>query len=151
MVARVKEDSYLTLHYRIEFLTGPAAGSTFADTFSDRPATLQMGVGQWAAGMEQPLIGLQEGDQLEFDLSAVQAYGERNPELVQKVSKQLLADHLDIESNIEPGQLIEFSPPQGGRYSGVLKDFGDDWVLIDFNHPLAGYDLRIEVYLLGVL
>lgn len=144
-------DSYLTLHYRIEFLTGPAAGTTFADTFTGRPATLQMGVGQWADGMEARLIGLREGDQLEFDLPAAQAYGDRNPELIQKVTKELMSQHLAPDARPEPGELIEFAAPNGARYSGVLKEVGDTWMLFDFNHPLAGHDLRIEVYLLGVM
>lgn len=144
-------DSYLTLHYRIEFLTGPAAGTTFADTFTGRPATLQMGVGQWADGMEARLIGLREGDQLEFDLPAAQAYGDRNPELIQKVTKELMSQHLVPDARPEPGELIEFAAPNGARYSGVLKEVGDTWMLFDFNHPLAGHDLRIEVYLLGVM
>lgn len=147
----VGPNSYLTLHYRIEFLSGPAAGSNFVDTFSGRPATLQMGVGQWAEGMEARLIGLQEGDQLEFDLPAAQAYGDRNPELVQKVSKDLMDQYADPSATFEPGDMVEFVAPNGGRYSGVLKEYGDTWALFDFNHPLAGHDLRVEVYLLGVL
>jgi len=147
----VGPDSYLTLHYRIEFLSGPAAGSTFVDTFTGRPATLQMGVGQWADSMEARLLGLHEGDQLEFDLSAAQAYGERNPDLIQKVTKDLISQYTEPGTSLEPGDMVEFVAPNGGRYSGVLKEYGDTWALFDFNHPLAGHDLRIEVYLLGVL
>lgn len=149
--AVVGANSYLTLHYRIELLTGSAAGTTFADTFMDRPATLQMGVGQWAEGIEARLIGLCEGDQREFELRAADAYGERNPELVQKVSKELMSQHAQPDTQFEPGDMVEFVAPNGGRYSGVLKSFGDTWALFDFNHPLAGHDLRIEVYLLGVM
>lgn len=147
----VGADSYLTLHYRIEFLSGPAAGSTFADTFTGRPATLQMGTGQWADGMEARLIGLHEGDQLEFDLAAAQAYGDRNPQLVQKVTKNLMSQYADPDAQFEAGAMVEFAAPNGGRYSGVLKEVGDTWMLFDFNHPLAGHDLRVEIYLLGVM
>lgn len=147
----VCSDSYVTLHYRIEFLSGPAAGAVFADTFEGRPATLQMGVGQWAEGMEQALLGLREGDQLEFDLPAALAYGERNPELIQKLTRELVEQSTDPQTPLAPGDMVEFVAPNGGRYSGVLKEFGDSWVLFDFNHPMAGHDLRVEVYILGVL
>ena len=53
----VRADSYLTLHYRIVLESGPGAGSTFMDTFTGRPATLQLGGGQWSTGMETPLLG----------------------------------------------------------------------------------------------
>lgn len=151
MHAFVGPDSYLTLHYRIDLVSGPAAGSVFANTFDGRPATLQMGMGQWAPGMEQALIGREEGARFEFDLPAVHAYGDRNPELLQWVTRGMLAQHADPESPFAPGDMVEFSAPNGGRYSGVLKELNDTSALFDFNHPLAGADLHIEVSLLGIL
>jgi len=148
---RVQPDSYLTLHYRIELVSGPAAGSVFADTFGERPATLQMGMGQWAPGMEEALLNHAEGERFSFDLPAAQAYGDRNPELLQRVTRAMMAQNADPESQFEAGDMVEFSAPNGGRYSGVLKEINDDTALFDFNHPLAGADLRIEVSLLGVL
>lgn len=151
MKAFVRPDSYLTLHYRIELVSGPAAGSIFANTFDGRPATLQMGAGQWAPGMEQVLLDLEEGSRHTFELPAAQAYGDRNPDLLQRVSRTMLTEHTDPETPLVPGDMVEFSAPNGGRYSGVLKELGETSALFDFNHPLAGADLRIEVSILGVL
>lgn len=149
--AFVRPDSYLTLHYRIVLNSGPGAGSVFADTFDGRPATLQLGAGQWAPGMEEALLGREDGTQFSIDLPAAQAYGERNPELLQRVSLDLLAQHAESGVQFQPGDMVEFSAPNGGRYSGVMKELGDTWALFDFNHPLAGADLRVDVALLGVL
>jgi len=147
----VRPDSYLTLHYRIQILSGPAAGSVFVDTFSERPATLQLGVGQWAPGMESALLDRHEGDRFSIDLDAAQAYGDRNPELLQRVTQAMLDAYSEPGTVFQPGDIVEFAAPHGGRYSGVFKERGDGWALFDFNHPLAGADLRIEVSLLGVL
>jgi FKBP-type peptidyl-prolyl cis-trans isomerase SlpA len=147
----VRPDSYLTLHYRIALTSGPAAGSVFANTFDGRPATLQMGAGQWAPGMEAMLLDRAEGARFSFDLPAAQAYGERNPDLIQRVTRAMMAQHADPEAQFEPGDMVEFMAPNGGRYSGVLKELGETSALLDFNHPLAGADLHIEVSLLGVL
>lgn len=147
----VRPDSYLTLHYRIELLTGPAAGSVFANTFDGRPATLQLGVGQWAPGMEAALLDKPEGARFTYELPAAQAYGDRNPDLLQRVTRELMTNNADPESQFTPGDMVEFSAPGGGRYSGVLKQLDDESALFDFNHPLAGADLRIEVDLLGIL
>ena len=149
--AIVRPDSYLTLHYRIEVVSGPAAGAIFADTFLDRPATLQLGCGQWAPGLEAVLVSRHEGEHFTVRVPAAQAYGERNPDLVQWVSRQLVDAHTDPEAPLEPGEMIEFTAPNGGRYSGVLKEVTADRVLFDFNHPLAGADIELEVSLLGVL
>lgn len=148
--AFVRPDSYLTLHYRIELASGPAAGSVFADTFTGKPATLQMGMGQWAPGLEEALLGRAEGERFTFEVPAAQAYGDRNPDLVQWVSREMLAAEA-AGANLTPGEIIEFTAPNGLRYAGVLKQFDDGRALLDFNHPLAGIDLRVEVSLLGVL
>jgi len=147
----VHPNAYLTLHYRVTLMSGAAKGSVFADTYAGRPATLQLGSGQWASAMEAPLIGRKEGEQCSYDIPAAQAYGERNPQLLQKVARTLLAEHGGADTRFQVGDLVEFTAPDGTHYSGVLKMLGDDWALFDFNHPLAGADLRLDVAILGVL
>ncbi|OZI81622.1 FKBP-type peptidyl-prolyl cis-trans isomerase [Bordetella genomosp. 6] len=147
----VRPDSYLTLHYRIVLASGPAEGSVFTDTFDGRPATLQMGSGQWAPGLEAVLLDRAEGERFSVTLAPAQAYGERNPDLIQKVTRAMLAEHAGADATFEPGDLVEFAAPNGGRYSGVLKEINADWAMFDFNHPLAGTALRVDVAILGVL
>ena len=147
----VREDSYLTLHYRIVIESGPGAGSVFIDTFDGRPATLQMGVGQWSPGMEKGLLGRAEGDCFSIHLQADEAYGERNPELLQRVSRQMLSEHAGEQETFAPGDLVSFTAPNGGQYSGVLKEIDEQGALFDFNHPLAGRELRVDIDLLGVI
>ncbi len=147
----VQADSYLTLHYRIVVQSGPGAGSVFIDTFDGRPATLQMGVGQWAPGMEQAMLGRTEGDCFSVELSAEQAYGARNPELIQCVSHQMLAEHAGEDAEFEPGDMVSFTAPNGGQYSGVFKEMDANGAIFDFNHPLAGRELRLDIDLLGVI
>lgn len=151
MNAFVRPDSYLTLHYRITLITGPAAGSVFVDTFSQKPATLQLGMGQWAPTMEAALVGREEGTEFVLELPAAQAYGDRNPDLIQRVSRTMLEAHSEPGVQYEPGDIVEFAAPNGGRYSGICKQWDGDSAIFDFNHPLAGADLRIDVKLLGVL
>ena len=48
--------------------------------------------------------------------------------------------------------MVQFPTPDGqGAYAGVVRELGADWLLFDFNHPLAGQPVRFEVQLLGVL
>lgn len=139
------------MHYRIELTSGPAAGAVFVDTFLGRPATLQMGVGQWAPGVEGALLGHAEGEHFTVALAAAEAYGARNPELIQRVSRAAMLSSAPPDTEFEPGDLVEFVAPNGGRYSGVLKELGDTSGLFDFNHPLTGADLLVEIEILGVM
>lgn len=148
---QIGADSYVTLHYRITLASGAGAGQVFADTFSGRPATLQLGSGQWAPGMEAGLLGQPEGARFSYELQPADAYGDRNPDLVQKVTRAMFDQHAGTEQTFNPGDMVEFAAPNGGRYAGILKELHADYALFDFNHPMAGCALKVDVAILGVL
>jgi FKBP-type peptidyl-prolyl cis-trans isomerase SlpA len=147
-VNHVQPGSFLTLHYR---LAGPD-GADVVNTFADKPATLSLGTGQLAPAIEQHLLGLAEGAHAAFDLPAGQAFGPRNPQMLQRVKRSLLRELGDPDAEYDVGDVVQFPTPDGqGSYAGVVREAGTDWLLFDFNHPLAGQPVRFEVQLLGVL
>ena len=144
----VHPGSFLTLHYR---LSGPD-GADVVNTFDDKPATLSLGTGQLAPAMEQRLIGLAEGEHRSFALAPGEAFGERNPEMLQRVARSLLQELGAPDEDYAPGDVLQFPTPDGqGAFAGVVRKTGDDWLLFDFNHPLAGQAVSFEVQLIGVL
>ncbi len=144
----VTPGAHLTLHYRVS-LAG--SGTDVISTFGDRPATVTLGYGQLAESLEQRLIGLLEGGRQTFELAPGEAYGERNPELIQRISRSLLEAQGEPGAEYSVGDLLDFAAPNGGRYAGVVRDSDATGVLVDFNHPLAGQALQFEVHILGVL
>lgn len=144
----IHSGSFLTLHYR---LAGPD-GATVVDTFAGPPATLSLGTGELAPAMEARLIGLPEGARQSFDLAAGEAFGERNPEMLQRVKRALLHEFGDSDAQYAVGDVVQFPTPDGrGAYAGVVRELGTDWLLFDFNHPLAGQPVRLDVHVIGVL
>jgi FKBP-type peptidyl-prolyl cis-trans isomerase SlpA len=144
----VQPGSFLTLHYR---LSG-SDGSIVVNTFGDKPATLSLGAGQLAPAMESRLIGLAEGAHQTFTLAPGEAFGERNPEMLQRVARSLLRELGAPDEDYAPGDVIQFPTPDGqGAFAGVVRELGDDWLLCDFNHPLAGQGVSFEVRLIGVM
>jgi len=140
--------SHLTLHYR---LADAETGADVINTFEGKPATLQLGIGQMAESLERSLLGLAEGAHRVFDLEASEAFGARNPELVQRVSLAMLASNSEPGTQHLPGDLIEFSASGGNRFAGVLKTLDEHGAVFDFNHPLAGRRILFEVRILGIL
>ncbi|MEI7443375.1 MAG: FKBP-type peptidyl-prolyl cis-trans isomerase [Burkholderiales bacterium] len=145
---RVRPDSHLTLHYRISLAR---TGDDVISTFGDRPATLTLGLGQLVEPLERRLIGLPEGAEASFDLAAEEAFGPRNAELLQRISRVMLDQHGEAGATYQPGDLLDFNAPDGRRVAGVVKEVDDTGALLDFNHPLAGQPIRFEVRILGVL
>lgn len=144
----VQPGSFLTLHYR---LAGPD-GADIVNTFADKPATLSLGTGELAAALERRLLGLAEGARQVFEVPAGEAFGERNPDLLQRVKRSLLAELGDPDQTYHVGDVVQFPTPDGrANYAGVVREVGGDWLLFDFNHPLAGRPVTFEVQLIGVL
>ena len=145
----VAPSSFLTLHYRLSSL----AGVDIINTFADKPATLSLGNGQLSPALESRLLGLEEGARTSFDVPAGEAFGERNPDMLQWVARKLLNQMGDPLEQYQAGDVVQFPTPDGmGSYAGAVQQVRDDGaVLFDFNHPLAGQPVRFEVQLIGVL
>ncbi|CAN5725636.1 peptidylprolyl isomerase [soil metagenome] len=145
---RIEPGSFLTLHYR---LAGPG-GADLINTFNGKPATLSLGAGELAPAMEARLIGLEEGSRHTFELDAGEAFGERNPDMLQRVKLTLLHEIGDPDAEYAVGDVVQFPTPDGlSNYAGLIREVGDGWLLFDFNHPLAGQPVTFEVHLIGVL
>jgi FKBP-type peptidyl-prolyl cis-trans isomerase SlpA len=142
----VRPDSFLTLHYRLSALENPG-GEAFVSTFDFSPATLQMGSGQWSEGLERCLLGLPEGERRVFELAPREAFGETNPRLVERIARAALPPDAELKQNA----LVEFTAPNGANFSGFLRELSDTHALFDFNHPLAGKSVRLEVEILAIL
>ena len=154
-VPRVQPGSFLTLHYR---LAGPQGD--IINTFRDKPATLTLGTGELSPAVEQRLLGLEEGARTAFEIPPGEAFGDRNPEMVQWVARKLLNDMGDADETYSVGDVVQFPTPDGlGQYAGSVRQLGDDKdgdgrpdaILFDFNHPLAGQPVTFEVHVIGVL
>ncbi len=148
--ALVQPGSFLTLHYRMAGL----GGANIINTFDGKPATLSLGNGELSPALEQRLLGLAEGTRATFELAPGEAFGERNPELLQWVARKLLNELGDPLVRYSVGDVVQFPTPDGlGQYAGAVRQVkeGSDAVQFDFNHPLAGQPVVFEVHVIGVL
>ena len=144
----VEPGSFLTLHYR---LAGPQGD--IINTFTDKPATLSIGSGELTPALEQCLLGLEEGTHTTLALAPGEAFGERNPDMQQWVARKLMNELGDPLERYTFGDVVQFPKPDGqGTFSGTVLEVAEDGaVLFDFNHPLAGQPVTLEVHLIGVL
>ena len=143
----IKLGSHVTLHFRVTL----GDGQVVLDTFSERPATLQVGEGQLSPALERCLIALEEGDERSYDLGPDDGFGPRNPELIQRISRSLLNEHSDPSEPLEAGDIVEFPAPDGARFAGIFKGWENEAALFDFNHPLAGQPVKFDVKIIGLL
>ena len=134
--------SAVTLHLRILL----EDGSEVLSTFGEEPVSLVMGDGTLQPGLELALYGLKPGDTQTLNLMPDQAYGPRNPALIQHLPRS------DFDTDFEPesGQVIAFQLPDGEETAGIVLEVGEGQVEVDFNHPLAGHEITFGVEILDV-
>jgi len=144
----VEPGSFLTLHYRLAGLQGDVV-----NTFGGKPATLSLGAGELSPVVEQRLIGLAEGARTAFDIPAGEAFGERNPDMIQWLARKELDAMGDPQERYAVGDVIRLPTPDGqGQFAAVVQAVRDDGALrLDFNHPLAGQPVTFEVEVIGIL
>lgn len=143
----VRSGSFLTLHYRLF-----GAQGDIINTFDGPAATLTLGNGELSAAIESRLIGLAEGEHVTLTMEPGEAFGPHNPDMLQWVPRTLLDKFGEAGGQYALGEVVEFPLPQGqGRYAGTVKQVTDTAVLFDFNHPLAGQAVNLEVQVIGVL
>ena len=144
----VEPGSFLTLHYR---LAGPQGD--VVNTFGGKPATLSLGAGELSPVLEQRLVGLAEGARAAFDIPAGEAFGERNPDMIQWLARKELDAMGDPQERYAVGDVIHLPTPDGqGQFAAVVQAVRDDGALrLDFNHPLAGQPVTFEGEVRGIL
>ena len=147
-MSNVEPGSFLTLHYR---LAGPQGD--VINTFGGPPATLSRGAGALAPAVEQRLTGLEEGARASFEIPAGEAFGERNPDMIQWLPRSELDSLGDPDERYEVGEVMHLPTPDGqGQFAAVvLAVRGDGALKLDFNHPLAGQPVTFEIHVIGVL
>lgn len=115
-------------------------GSLIDSNMDGNPVKFEVGDGSLLFGFEKQLFGMKAGDTATFPIAAEDGFGPHNPENIQKIR----ADQFD---DVEPeiGMIMGFSDPAQGEVPGVICEIEDDYISVDFNHPLAGRDLEFEV------
>lgn len=132
----------VTLHFSLQLKDGEMIDSNFERD----PATFVVGDGNLLPGFEKAIFGLLEGDRKTLTIPAEQGFGQRNPQNMQEFSRSEFP--ADIE--LKEGLVLSFSDAQKTELPGVVSQFDENIVVIDFNHPLAGRDIVFDVAILKI-
>ncbi len=116
-------------------------GDNVVDTnVGGAPLVFMFGKGQIIPGLESGIVDMAIGEQGNVLVKPADAYGEINPEAQQEVPKDQFAG---IE--LEIGMTLYGQGENGETVQVIVKEIGEENVIIDFNHPLAGKELMFIV------
>ena len=125
----------------IHFSLAVEDGTLIDSNFDKEPAVFDVGDGNLLPAFEDVLFGMREGDEDIFSMPPEKAFGQHNPSNVQRMSRS----EFDPGIELEKGLVLSFADASQSELPGVVSDFDDSSVSVDFNHPLAGHTLTYSV------
>lgn len=103
---------------------------------------LVFGYGALLPALEAALEGLGTGARRAVELSARDAYGERQAELEVEFSRD------EFPPDVAPGDRLELEREDGSEVVARVLEVTDEAVVMDLNHPLAGQRVCYEIEVL---
>lgn len=142
---RAEKNSVVGFHYSVR--DAAATGEPFDDSRKrGQPMWALLGHGQLVPGIEKALVGREAGDRFAIEIAPVDAYGEYQEGMLQRVPKKYFRD----PKQLRPGMTTVLTTRDGGERLVTVQKVGMSTVDIDHNHPLAGKTLLFDIEVTSV-
>jgi FKBP-type peptidyl-prolyl cis-trans isomerase SlyD len=117
-------------------------GSILEEINENKPLKFIIGTGRLIPAFEENLLSLNTGESFSFGLSTDKAYGERREDMIIDVPLSVFENDGKVDENIcRVGNEVPMMDGSGNQVSGFICEISEDFVKMDFNHPMAGVDL----------
>lgn len=119
---------------------------------AENPERLVFGVTEgMIEPLEKALDGLAVGDSFSVNVTADESFGPHDPEKIVTLEKEIFLIEGKFDSDrIFVGAAVPMMTAEGFRITGIVTAVTDNAVTMDFNHPLAGRNLRFDGKVLTV-
>jgi FKBP-type peptidyl-prolyl cis-trans isomerase SlyD len=110
---------------------------------SDGQGPLQFlaGSGNIIPGLEREMLDMKIGDEKEVTVTPEDGYGEFDEDAFMEVPRKEFPADMELEEGIE----LSVSDDEGNSRYARIDSVEADTVHLDFNHPLAGAELKFKV------
>jgi FKBP-type peptidyl-prolyl cis-trans isomerase 2 len=140
---QVKQGDVVRVHY-----TGRLTDGTQFDSSEGRePLEFTVGAGQMIKGFDDGVVGMNVGDKKVLNISATEAYGERDEQAI----IEFPAANIPADMKLEPGMQLTLRNQHGQPVPVVVLEVQAEVVIMDANHMLAGKELVFDVELVEII
>jgi len=108
------------------------------------PLNYTQGTNQIIRGVEVAVEGMKVGEAKHVILAPADGYGTINPKAFQEVPKEKLPKAIKV------GTQLHGKDAKGRTIEPIVSEIRHNTVLLDFNHPLAGKTIFLDVKVLDV-
>ncbi|MBN1668763.1 MAG: peptidylprolyl isomerase [Anaerolineales bacterium] len=136
----VADDLVISMDYEL------TVDGEVVDGSDDEPIQFLQGHGNIIAGLEEQIYGMAIGESRKITVTAENGYGDFDPEQVVEMPRDEFPKEIPLEAGVE----LEMKDEDGDLLIARITEVEDDFVVLDFNHPLAGQDLHFEVTVVDI-
>jgi FKBP-type peptidyl-prolyl cis-trans isomerase SlyD len=137
----IKDGSTVSIEYTLKL----DDGSTADTNVGGEPLTYVQGQQQILPALEAQLAGMKADETREVSLTADEGYGPVREEAFQEVPLDMIP-----EDARKPGSRLVGQNQQGQPIHAEVKEVGEETVVLDLNHPLAGKSLHFDIKVLDI-
>lgn len=128
-------------YYTIAYSFSNDSGELLGNSEMSGPFVFCIGAGDTIPGLEEHVVGKEQGVPVQFTIPAEKAYGVYNDDLVRIIPKTALSENIHLALGLQLHVNDE---------KVVIIEIGEDTVTVDSNHPLAGANLNFDVTILEI-
>jgi FKBP-type peptidyl-prolyl cis-trans isomerase SlyD len=138
----VADDKVVIFHYT---LTNDDGDQIDSSAGSD-PLPYLHGAGNIVPGLEKEMTGKTIGDSFEVRVAPEEGYGQPSGNGPTPIPRETFPPQMDLQ----PGMPFPAELEDGSHITLWIVQVGDDQVLVDMDHPLAGEHLNFQIEIVGI-
>lgn len=147
----ISEDKAVSVNYHLSGKKNNQPEELIEQTSTDHPFVFLFGFGNVLPQFEENLAGKKQGEKFDFTIEAEHGYGNYEKDYVIRLNRSVFeVDGKFDNERIQVGRDIEMSDSDGNPLMGRVLSIDAEAVEMDFNHPLAGYQLHFTGEVLEV-
>ena len=146
----IQKDMVVSVNYELK--VDKDGEMVVADKSNGNPLVFIHGAGMLLPEFEQNLLGKKVGDSVSFAINPENGYGVQDEKNIVKIPIDSFKDDKgEIDTNhVKVGNVLPMMDNNGNQFQGIVCDVSDEFVVMDFNHPLAGKVLNFTVDVVDV-
>ena len=141
-MAMAKNGDKVTVNYTLT----TAGGQVLDTSLGRKPLQFTLGSREVIPGFDQAVLGMQAGQSKQVIVPPESAYGQHRAERVLRVKRS--ESLLGIRPHPGLGSALPDDDGQAGLFT--VTESSKSWMAQDFNHPLAGKALGLDIQLLVI-
>lgn len=141
---KIQPGKYVELGYDLYEVSADGSQKLVHQTDSEDPEKIIFGITRgMIIPLEKAIEGLEAGGTFDLIVKADEAFGPHDPEQIAELDREIFeVDGKFDDEHIKAGAVVPMMTADGYRINGLVTSVSMQKVTMDFNHPLAGKDVR---------